>query len=40
MQQNSADFNKIFGFREDIRPGTLDILKDSWNSAKASLQTV
>ena len=38
MQQNSAEFNKLFGFREETRQGTLDILKDSWNSAKALLK--
>jgi hypothetical protein len=37
MQQNSAEFNKLFGFRQEIRQGTLDILERAWDSAKATL---
>ena len=37
MKENSSEFNTLFGLREEIRPGTLDILVDSWNSAKAFL---
>ena len=37
MQQNSNEFNTLFGLREEIRQGTLDILIDSWNSAKTFL---
>jgi len=37
MQQNSNDFNARFGLRQEIRPGTLDILIDTWNTATASL---
>ncbi len=37
MKQNSKEFNTLFGLREEIRPGTLDILYDSWNSAKTFL---
>jgi hypothetical protein len=39
MRQNSNEFNNLFGFREEIRPGTLNILLDSWNSVKQFLQT-
>jgi hypothetical protein len=38
MQQNSNKFNTLFGLREEIRQGTLDILIDSWNSAKTFLK--
>jgi hypothetical protein len=37
MKQNSNEFNTLFGLREEIRQGTLDILYDSWNSAKTFL---
>ena len=38
MQQNSNEFNTLFGLREEIRRGTLDILMDTWNSAKTFLK--
>ena len=38
MQQNSNEFNTMFGLREEIRRGTLDILMDTWNSAKTFLK--
>jgi hypothetical protein len=38
MKQNSNEFNTLFGLREEIRQGTLDILYDSWNSAKTFLK--
>jgi len=38
LSQNAKEFNKRFGLREEIRPGTLDILNESWNSAKTFLQ--
>jgi hypothetical protein len=37
MKQNSIEFNTLFGLREEIRQGTIDILIDSWNLAKAFL---
>jgi hypothetical protein len=40
MKQNTKEFNARFGLREEIRPGTLDILTDTWNSAKAFLKTM
>ena len=39
MKQNSNEFNAIFGFRQEIRPGTLQILVDSWKSAKTFIKT-
>jgi len=38
MRRNAEAFNTRFGLREEIRPGTLDILNESWNSAKSHLQ--
>ena len=32
------EFNKIFGLRTEVRRGTLDLLKQAWNSAKQSVQ--
>ncbi len=40
MKQNSNEFSALFGLREEIRPGKLDILTDTWNSAKAFLNTM
>lgn len=34
MKQNSNEFNALFDLRQEIRPGTLDILMDAWNCAK------
>jgi hypothetical protein len=31
-------FNKIYGLRTEVRPGTLDLLEQAWNSAKQSVQ--
>ncbi len=39
MKQNSDEFNTLFGFRQEIRQGTLHILMDSWKSAKTFLKT-
>ena len=39
MKQNSNGFKTLFGFREEIRQGTLDILMDSWNTAKSFLRS-
>lgn len=38
MQQNADEFNRRFGLREETRPGTLNILYESWNSAKSFVQ--
>jgi hypothetical protein len=38
LHQNANEFNTRFGLREEIRPGTLDILVDTWNSAKSFFQ--
>lgn len=37
MKENIEEFNRMFGFRTETRPGTLDLLKQAWNSAKHSL---
>ena len=37
MRRNSKDFNRMFGLREEIRTGTLEILMKTWDSAKAYL---
>lgn len=38
MRQNAGEFNTRFGLREETRPGTLEILTNSWKSAKSFLQ--
>jgi hypothetical protein len=38
MRQNIAEFNQLFGFRTDLMEGSLDILSDTWASAKKYLQ--
>ena len=38
MRQNIKEFNQLFGFRTDVRSGTLDILQRTWDAAKASLR--
>jgi hypothetical protein len=38
MRQNIEEFNNLFGFRTELLQGTLDILNQSWDSAKAYLQ--
>jgi hypothetical protein len=30
-------FNEIYGLRTEVRPGTLDLLEQAWNSAKQSV---
>jgi hypothetical protein len=37
MQQNLEDFNHIFDFRTEVRPGTLAILHRTWERAKHEL---
>jgi len=37
MSQNIKEFNKLFGFREEAREGTLRILNDTWKNAKRLL---
>ena len=39
MKQNSNEFNTLFGFRQEIRQGTLQILMESWEEAKTFLKT-
>ena len=37
MLQNIEDFNQLFGFRTEVRQGTLNILDKTWKSAKRYL---
>jgi hypothetical protein len=37
MKENIEEFNRMFDFRTEVRPGTLDLLTQAWNSAKQSL---
>jgi len=39
MKQNSHEFNELFNLREETRFGTLNILKETWNSAKTFLNS-
>jgi hypothetical protein len=34
MRQNIEEFNRLFGFRVEVRQGILDILNKTWESAK------
>ncbi|MBT3367554.1 MAG: DUF1638 domain-containing protein [Nitrospina sp.] len=38
MEENIAEFNELFGFRTDIRQGTLAILEDTWKSMKKHIR--
>jgi hypothetical protein len=38
MRQNIDEFNHLFGFRTELLQGSLDILSNTWASAKAYLQ--
>ena len=37
MRRNSDPFNERFGFRTEVREGTLGLLEETWDSAKAFL---
>ena len=37
MRQNIEEFNGLFGFRTEVREGTLNILQSTWEAAKASI---
>jgi hypothetical protein len=37
MRQNIEEFNRLFGFRTEVREGTLNILHNTWEAAKASI---
>jgi hypothetical protein len=39
MSRNAKEFNKLFGFREEAREGTLRILNDTWRKAKEFLKS-
>jgi hypothetical protein len=38
MRQNIEEFNRLFGLRTDLLEGSLDLLDDTWASAKKYLQ--
>lgn len=38
MRQNIAEFNHLFGFRTELLQGTLDMLSETWKSAKEYLK--
>lgn len=38
MRENIEEFTKIFGFRVEVREGTLDILRKTWEEAKAAVR--
>lgn len=40
MRQNIEEFNKMFGFRTEVRQGTLDILYTTWEHAKRQIGEV
>ena len=37
MKRRAQEFNQLFGLRVETRQGTLDLLTDTWNSAKAAV---
>jgi hypothetical protein len=39
MRENIKEFNQLFGFRTEVRQGTLNILDKTWKSAKKYLLT-
>jgi len=40
MQQNSKDFNELFGLRTEVCKGTLSILQETWDTAKEHLNSI
>ncbi len=38
MRENTEEFNKMFGFRVEVRPGVLGILRESWERAKRTIE--
>ena len=38
MRENIAEFNRMFGFRTEVRKGSLDILQRTWSEAKEALR--
>jgi hypothetical protein len=37
MRENIEEFNRLFGFRTEVKRGTLDILNQTWKAAKKRL---
>ena len=40
LVSGSQEFNKIYGLRTEVRPGTLDILEKAWSSAKQLVRDI
>ncbi len=38
LRENIEEFTRLFGFRIEVRPGTLDILTNTWEKAKSYLR--
>lgn len=38
MRRNAAEFNEMFACRSEVRPGTLRLLQEAWESASAHLE--
>ncbi|NTU48745.1 MAG: DUF1638 domain-containing protein [Syntrophobacteraceae bacterium] len=38
MRENTEEFNRLFGFRVEVRPGVLGILQESWEKAKRTIE--
>ena len=38
MRENTEEFNRLFGFRVEVRPGVLGILHESWEKAKRTIE--
>lgn len=38
MRHNIEEFNRLFGFRAEVRQGKLDMLKKTWETAKNRLR--
>jgi hypothetical protein len=39
MRENIEEFNALFGFRTEVRDGTMDILRNAWESAKKAIRS-
>lgn len=39
MREDVDEFNALFGFRSDVRKGTMSILEETWDAAKAFLNS-
>ena len=39
MRENIAEFNRMFGFRTEVRPGTMHLLQQAWAAVKNFLKS-